>query len=547
MGWIDGNARGWLTGGVRTAAVLALAFAFTAACVQESGRRGRLASTTNYDDCVYFLDGALLRNAVANDGLTGGWRMFQERAHHSPFSALLASAAFVLLGQHEASPYWMNGLVVLLYLAGLGYLLWPLPTPSWLLVLGIFLTPPFITMGVVEFRPDIAWAVVTGFGVVWMVTREQLFRVPARGAFAGCCMAAALLIKPTTFVLTVLLFSGAAVSRGIPQLAWWQATRARAVEQPGNPASGLLAFGGALLALAGPYWWFFGGDIWAYFWNNSFGVNKAVWAYPGTNAQALLYYLTGEAARSNVGLSGWVLLLGSLASTMFLFVTRAALRWRLAVLLAALLATFTINMLAEMKSPFLGGAIYGLWLFGTAYACAEVYGVLMAAEPSATRTRLLRWSPLLLAVALGLCSFLYRWPQYSDWGADPVRCSNYRSAAAHMATLLEQRTASLPRSILFVQAGPIVKEDIGLWFAARNVPVRLGSAAFDRSEADFATRYPQFEWVVLQELGTLGASPNMPAEPLLPAFTRMVQADTRYRLVLEFAADNGKKVWVFGR
>jgi len=174
---------------VRTAAVLALTLAFTAACVQESGRRGRLASTPNYDDCVYCLDGALLRNAVVNDGVAGGWSLFEERAHHSPFSALLASAAFVLLGQHEPSPYWMNGLVVLLYLAGVGYLLWPLPTPSWLLALGIFLTPPFITMGVVEFRPDIAWAEVSGFGVVWMVTREQMFRVPARAAFAGGCIA----------------------------------------------------------------------------------------------------------------------------------------------------------------------------------------------------------------------------------------------------------------------------------------------------------------------------------------------------------------------
>jgi hypothetical protein len=82
---------------------------------------------------------------------------------------------------------------------------------------------------------------------------------------------------------------------------------------------------------------------------------------------------------------------------------------------------------------------------------------------------------------------------------------------------------------------------------AFGVPVRLGSAAFDRSEADFATHYPQFEWVVLQEPDTMGASPNMPAEPLLPAFTRMVQDDARYRLVLEFAAGNGKKVWVFGR
>ncbi|MCX7414424.1 MAG: hypothetical protein NTW36_13430 [Planctomycetia bacterium] len=386
MGWIDGNTQGWLKCAVRTAAVLALALAFTAACVSESGRRGRLTSAPNYDDCVYFLDGALLRNAVANDGLAGGWDVFQKRAHHSPFSALLASAAFVLLGQHEAAPYWLNGLVVLLYLAGLGYLLWPLPTPCWLLTLGVFLAPPFITMGVVEFRPDITWAVVTGFGVVWMVTREQLFRAPPRAAFAGCCMAAALLIKPTTFVMTVLLFGGAAVSRVIPRLSRWQVEEENAVNQRSNPVLGLMAFSGVLLALAGPYWWFFGHDIWTYFWVNSFGVNKAVWAYPGTSAQALRFYLTGEAARSNVGYSGWVLALASLTCTVFLFASRTALRWRLAVLLTALLASFTINALAEMKSPFLGGAIYGLWLFGTAYAFAETHGAIMAADLAAAST-----------------------------------------------------------------------------------------------------------------------------------------------------------------
>ena len=65
--------------------------------------------------------------------------------------------------------------------------------------------------------------------------------------------------------------------------------------------------------------------------------------------------------------------------------------------------------------------------------------------------------------------------------------------------------------------------------------------------AEFAGHYPQFEWVVFQEPGTQGTSTNMPSEPHLPAFTRMVRADARYRLLLEFAVGNGKKVWVFGR
>jgi hypothetical protein len=39
-----------------------------------------------------------------------------------------------------------------------------------------------------------------------------------------------------------------------------------------------------------------------------------------------------------------------------------------------------------MKSLFLGGAIYGLWLFGTAHAFAETHGAIMAADLAAAST-----------------------------------------------------------------------------------------------------------------------------------------------------------------
>jgi len=527
----------WLSRGF---ALILLTSIFTVLCVSESRHNGRLASAPNYDDCVYFFDGALLLKEIKNSGFSGISTFLDQRGLHSPYSVFMAAASFAFFGPHETSPYYGDGLVVLLYLGGLGWILRRLSTPSWILALGLFLTPPFITMGVVEFRPDIAWAVMTGFGVVWIVTPDRLFRRPGAAALAGVFAALAFLIKPSTFVMTTLLFLGAVLSRPLGVLI--------SRKGPGSPVSalpGAAAFLGALLVVAGPYWWRYGNDAWAYFWENSFGANKQIWAYQGSLSESLLFYITGEATRSNVAISGQIIGILALACAVYLVLCRPELRWRIFVLFASLAGALLVNTVAQMKSPFLGGGIYGVWLFGSAFLMAETYRTLFDDSRASRAGR--GWSVALLGACLIAGLLGYRWPDYSNWGKDRVRCDNYRAANDHMRDLLDRHMDSPPKSILFTQAEPIVMEDAGLWFAFHNLSARFGSVALNRTEKEFIDSYPSYDWLVMQEPGVMGFSENMPSEALLPRFLEIVKADPHYRAISEFTSMNGKKVWIFER
>jgi hypothetical protein len=486
------------------------------------------------------LEGAILLNDLKSDGSGGFFKYLREpgpNGFHSPYSIILATFSYALFGLDEVSPYYGNVLLVVMYLACLGWIFRSLPFLDWLIVLLLFLSPPFITMGVVEFRPDIAWAICTGFGVVFLVTADEIFRSPRRAAVAAFFFASALLVKPSTFVMTILLFSGAIASRVAVTL--WEGRLRSSVR---SLLLGIFVFVGVVIAVAGPYWWHFGKDAVNYFLENSFGANKAVWIFQGSLSKFLLYYAIGEGARSNVGLSGIILSLLSVGCLYYLFFRKRKLRWKIISLISLLAAAFLVNTAAQMKSAFLGGGIYGIWLFASAYLIARTCTVLRTEEVK-DRTF---WRNILLASTL-LAVIFYRWPSYSDWGRDRVGSSNYREINQKMKSFLDQHADHPPVNILFSQAEPIVMEATDLWFAFHHLKVQNGSAAFCRNETEFKQSYPSYDWVVLQECGTMGFAPNMPSEPHLAQFAEVINADTKYEVIKEFGTGNGKKIWIYAR
>ena len=352
---------------VKVLIILVLSVLFTLLCVNESKNTGRLASSPNYDDVVYFHDGAILIHSLKSEGTTGFWSFLKERGLHSPYSVFLAAASFAVFGFEYTSPYLGSGIVVLTYLLCIGWFLRNLQLFTWIATLILFLTLPFITMGVVEFRPDIAWAVATGFGTVFIVTSREIFRSPRRAALAALFLALSLSIKPSTFVMTLLLYTGATVSRVISNV-WEHRLRS----EPKRLLTGVAVFMAVLIIIAGPYWLRFGMDAVWYFMENSFGVNKSVWAYQGSLSDFLLFYITGVGAQSNIALSGSLLFLLSFGCMLFLGFKKPELRWRLFVLISLILGALLVNTVAQMKSPFLGGGIYGVWIFTCAYVIADL-------------------------------------------------------------------------------------------------------------------------------------------------------------------------------
>ena len=518
--------------------IVILSLAFTVLCVQTSKRIGRLSSAPNYDDCTYFLSGALLKNAFQDNGIQGVREIISQRGIHSPYSESLSAVAYSLLGNRETSPYYANIIVVIAYLSGIGWFLRSLPAALWIAGLVTPLTVPFITMGVVEFRPDIAWAVVTGFGVVWIITNRSVFSSIGTAIFSGFLFGMALLIKPSTFVMTALLFSGAILSRLIN---WFLIQPKKPHHSKLHIALGVIALLTSVILIAGPYYLYYWKETWRYFWDNSFGINKAVWTYQGSPISSILFYISGDGWKSNLRFSGTIIAILGFVAGVFVYKKEKNLRDKMIFMFLAAIGALTVNTLAGMKSPFLGGAIYGIWFFGSAYCIGEYWNNISdVATHARTFTRV-------LMVCCSLAFVGYTWPRYSNWSKDPTGAKNYLLANQAVEQMLEKQSSDLPKSILFVQSGPVVKEDIGLWFAFHKKAARLESAAFCRSKEDYGRIYTNNDWIILQEPKTMGYTPSMPCEGLITNFKKLLDADHKFRIISESSALDGKKIWVYSK
>ena len=520
------NPQFWL----RTVIILIVAALFTLFCVSTSKQKGRLLSAPNYDDVVYFNQGSQLLQAIKNHGTKGLWQHLQEEGLHSPYSIGLAAAAYSIGGFAESVPYYANILVVLAYLGGLSWFLRALSLSQWLASLGLFLTLPFITMGVVEFRPDIMWAVVIGMGVVYLATTPNVLTSIGPAVISGLFLGLSLMIKPSTFAMTLILYGCA----GAVRLFW----------ELHEPKSRLLAGVGAVFCVAAvvaaPYWLLFGQQTWSYFWTNSFGGNKQVWAFQGSLSDFLFFYLTGGGWKSNVGIPGIILTIIVGACCVFLWKNDRANRRTLSLLGVLLAIAFLINTSASMKSPFLGGGIYGTWIF----SCAYLIGRCATIGCWSFEFQWRGWALNLLIIGTVAGTLTYRWPRYSDWGRDRPGAAFYREANDRMWQLLEQNRDDLPSSILFMQAGPIIPEHVQMWFNINDLKVKATPAAMMRAVSEFEEKYPSYDWIVIQEKGVKGSASNMPTEVFLAEALNIVLKDTGTSVLDHFTDIQNRKIYI---
>jgi hypothetical protein len=352
----------------------------------------------------------------------------------------------------------------------------------------------------------------------------------------------ALLAKPSTFAMTALLFTGACLSRVIGH-----SFTAHRGETKGNPWTGVCTLIGALFIVTAPYAYRFGRDAWCYFWDNTFGVNKEIWIYHGTQLESLLYYVSGVSFGSNITTSGMIITLLSLFCSIYLVIQRPEIRLRIMFLFSCIGSTLLINTLAEMKSPFLGGGIYGVWLFGSAYVIGEACDTFINLSDKPERAAQWKYSTLILCAIFVAAAASYQWPAYSNWKKYRSYSENYRLADNHIKKLLDDRAENAPKSILFTQAGPIVMENVGLWYSLHNRLVEINSATFCSNDKAFSELYPKYQWVFVQEQEVMGYERNMPSEVLMPRMLNVIKNDDRYHVISEFTALNGKKVWIYAR
>ena len=169
----------------------------------------------------------------------------------------------------------------------------------------------------------------------------------------------ALLTKPSTFAMTILVFGG----------TWFLAA---VIAKGGRRASfrqislGLLVTIATVLVTSGWYCLPHARETYDYFYQNSFGENKDVWLFPGTFWDRMMFYISGPSLQSNLG---WLILplLGFYiygAVRDLVWPSELADRLRGASFLWMLGCLYLVNGAFTMKSPFLGGSFYGFVIFG---------------------------------------------------------------------------------------------------------------------------------------------------------------------------------------
>ena len=496
-------------------ALLSLLFSWL--CVRTSAKIGHLNNVPQYDDVVYFLSAADGLHSLREGGLSGLIE-FAKRDHlHSPYSTLIAAMGFAVEGIRFAAPYRFNAILIAAYLAGVAYFFRKTEFLPRLLAMIFFLTPPFATMAVVEFRPDMAWATAIGFTAVFGMTRADLFHRTKIAAIFGALTGVALLVKPSTFVMTL------AVSLMSFGFAWFlELSRNSFGEAVRRLLPTALVALAAMVLVAGPYYAAFGEIIKNYFVESVFGENAGVWAYPGDWKVQWLFYIHGGGSNSNLGrqtliiLAAWLVLVA-------LRVRNGSRQDRLQTLFLGLSALFIYcaNSMLAMKTAFVGGAFYGTLFFSLAFLGGEFF----ASVPKWTRIPH-RDAVTALAFATLAAVCIYEWPEYSR----DKRNKSYRVAQSAVTEFLKDRQT--PKKIVLAQAGPIIHENLTLFYLARKEKVcpSMYSAAFSRSVEEFEGAIQNAEMVVAQDTDTAGSSEALPSADLQDQFVALMQSRQDFQL-----------------
>jgi hypothetical protein len=178
-------------------------------------RNGTLAMPPIYDDVGYLLDAyQRLEFQNVNTPLML-MKSFWSNPPHAPLSTLTAIIGFSLFGPTVWGPYVINTWIAAVYAASVYVVARSnlMVLPSVMLVVSMFLVP-IIHFAMTEFRPDIAAGLLLGLAIYLLTETDYENASKRRQVFVALASAAAILAKPTTFMVTIP-FVGLAAIMGI--------------------------------------------------------------------------------------------------------------------------------------------------------------------------------------------------------------------------------------------------------------------------------------------------------------------------------------------
>jgi hypothetical protein len=408
---------------------------FVACQLQASLDVGVLSFPPTYDDIEYYTDAARRLQSLWQGSIGTVLREYIANPPHAPGSTFLAVIGFLLLGIKPWAADAANALPLFLFVLIILRLCRELPFGVRLIVTTASLSIPIFGVAIVEFRPDFWCAGLTVAGTLLIALRDpREFRT---AVLAGLAFAVSLLMKPTFAPLVVILFCTALVLRLAPHL----------VERKDGPTRAItscLIVGALTLMLAGPHYVLDLHNLIAYYRENVFGANAALWTPQISPLQNALFYLTGPAGAVSLAQWAYVGVL-TLAVPIIFSIRRRAQTWPICIVVILTLIAYVTVTAPGNKSAWIGAMFPAYAVAGIILSAVNGLGWLYA--------RNLRRATYFAALALlSFGAYTYRFPSLRVMYPHYVAASR-QAVIDDIASVLKSDPA-LPRKIVaFPQIG----------------------------------------------------------------------------------------------
>jgi hypothetical protein len=498
----------------------------------------------------YFLAATKWWLAVPSRSVGGS--LYAMIADHAPFATAMAALGFLLMPEGFTGPYAVNLLVLAVFLAGCARLIWPLPLTAIAACLVALASVPLLTQVVTEARPDLAWGLAMGLVLVATVHRPLVMRSPWGLFLLGLLAGGAAAIKPTALPASIAYV---VATLGIGSLCdvldeGYRLTRTRVTLALRTAAIYLAGFVLLLAPLVAVQSKTLLNYILA-----TLVYNKDFWRYEGDLYQQATFYFA--VLRPALGWWRWI--------GVGLFAARLALSFRFDrkdfrrawALLAALIWVYIVPTLSEMKTFFVGGSIYGVFVVAMAVNFASVIGLVDRAVASrgmfpGGRPLITRRFALAATLALAVASLAFELaagririatvfpkPWIEDTANGTARVWDTLRRSADAATNDEQNRR--PVTVTFSSPSPVNPSIIQLYAAKAGMPLDAGAAYFHRTLEAAAQALAASDFSVV----TSSMPHNLPGPRMGDDLIRALDADPAVCMIDSFPQASGGIVRVY--
>jgi len=500
-----------------------------------SQQNGRLASVPFYDECTYFYSSASIVDSITKNGFSDTILNFSNLPLHSPYCVVLSSI-ILFFSDYNTEYIYYSGIIVILLCVGM--LLYAIRTESYVikfLLVACSLLWPVCTIAACEFRPDSLWGISLALIAVQLIAPKDGIFTFRRGVFLGICLASALLVKPTAFPLTIIIFLSSFTLRLFYEKLFIN-TKLFA-----SAFVYLMSSLSVCIITVLPYVYFHGLKIWTYFYDNVFGASAGMWE-PSTNlSDKFLYYILGSGAGSAFSLGSYLMVCVSFLSTLYIFkFGTKSVKIRVFFLFSILFVSYFVISTGNIKSVFLGSPFYFILLSLSVFSLSEFCNITRLIYP----IRGFTFCSITLIFVFAFGIFHFKWPEICFVHPSLAK---FRAQAHHaLASSIEQPNDN---RIYFLRHGPIPPENIGLFLIKNGYTPFLSDSGRNppKNVQEFLAQSSSANLIVIADDNIVGHQTMIPIGNLYHEIDAYLRNSEAFQLVNEISDYSGKKMSIFRR